>query len=364
MKTTTTLYSLIAVFLLGGCGKEEPSAERRVLKVETVEVVPQTGYEREARFLGMVESVQTSALAFELSGTVEAILVNEGDTVKAGQEIAHLDTSRLEAREKAQKAAVKEAEATLKLAEITMSRQQKLVFADASSEQELDEARQSRDVAEAAVSRLEAELESTEVDLRKSILLAPYDAAVARRYVDVGASISPTQSIVELLENDIPEIRVGVSPQAANEIRLGDQLTLSLPGREKLSEPAKVIRILPQRDASIRTVDIILQPVKASFELRPGDTVEVVIPQRIEASGFWIPRSALTESVRGLWAVFAVVHSKQAADHPMLDRRSVEVIHFDENRAYVDGPLQPGQLVVASGLHALSPGQHVETVSN
>lgn len=331
-----------------------------MLKVETIEVVPQTGYEREARYLGMVEAVQSSALAFELSGTVEAIIVNEGDAVKAGQELAHLDTSRLEAREKAQMAAVKEAEATFKLAEITMSRQEKLVFADASSEQELDEAKQNRDVAEASVLRLEAELESTEVDLRKSVLLAPYDAFVSRRYVDVGASVSPVQPIVELLENDVAEVRVGVSPESANELNIGDELTLALPGKSDLRESAKVVRILPQRDAAIRTVDIILQPQNPSFDLRPGDTVEVLIPQRIEAKGVWVPRGALTESVRGLWAVFAVVYEKGSVDYPVLDRRSVELIYFDDERAYVTGPLQPGQRLVSSGLHMLSPGQRVD----
>lgn len=47
---------------------------------------------------GRVRGVQESQLAPEISGTIRALLVDEGDQVKAGQVLAELDSGRLEAQ--------------------------------------------------------------------------------------------------------------------------------------------------------------------------------------------------------------------------------------------------------------------------
>ena len=75
--------------------------------------------------------------------------------------------------------------------------------------------------------------------------------------------------------------------------------------------------------------------------------------QLFDDHGFWLPLTALTESERGLWGVLVVNRSS------VLERRVVEVLHAEADRAYVRGTLQDGDWVVRTGVQRLVPGQQV-----
>ena len=61
--------------------------------------------------------------------------------------------------------------------------------------------------------------------------------------------------------------------------------------------------------------------------------VELLLEQRVQTPGFWLPVSALTASDRGLWGVY-VVNAEN-----LIERRLVEVIHNEASRAFVRGLL-------------------------
>ena len=65
---------------------------------------------------GQVRGVQESQLAPEVVGTVRALLVSEGESVKKGQKLALLDTDRLQAQYQQTLQRVRVAEAQLALA--------------------------------------------------------------------------------------------------------------------------------------------------------------------------------------------------------------------------------------------------------
>ena len=69
--------------------------------------------------------------------------------------------------------------------------------------------------------------------------------------------------------------------------------------------------------------------------------------------GFWVPVTALTESDRGLWGVYVV------KDESLVERRIVEIIHSESERAYVRGTLEDDDRIVRTGVQRLVPGQQV-----
>ena len=84
-------------------------------------------------------------------------------------------------------------------------------------------------------------------------------------------------------------------------MKVGDERVVRADGREF---SATVRALLPARNRETRTVDVVLTLSTKENALRHGDLVELeALPRAIEKSGFWLPRSALTESSRGLWAV-------------------------------------------------------------
>jgi outer membrane protein TolC len=87
MKTNLILFAIL--ILMVSCGqKPEPSKERvKAIKVKTQVVQTANGLSN-LHYSGTVEAAQTIPLTFQSSGTVEQVLVQEGDAVRKGQLLA------------------------------------------------------------------------------------------------------------------------------------------------------------------------------------------------------------------------------------------------------------------------------------
>jgi hypothetical protein len=70
-------------------------------------------------------------------------------------------------------------------------------------------------------------------------------------------------------------------------------------------------------------------------------------------AGGWLPISALLEGKRGLWTVLRIDSSGE--QYSTL-REAVEVLDIQQDKAYVRGTLPDGSMVVASGMHRITPG--------
>jgi RND family efflux transporter MFP subunit len=330
-------------------------APKRVLVVTTQAAREQATYAIRRSFVGRVEARRSTDVGFELGGAVLRIVVDEGDSVEPGQLLARLDTKRLAAKRAEQKARLHEAEARLSLIASTRERTLEALELNAVSTQQWDEADRGLAAQEAVVRRVAAQIESIDVDVEKARLRAPFAGVIARRFVDEGTVVSPGEPLFRVLEIGHPEIRVGISAELAPSLSIGEERIVRANGRELT---ATIRALLPARNRETRTVDVVLTlPAKAAG-LRDGDLVAVELSQTVASGGFWLPRSALTESARGLWASY-VAEPVGAGDVHVLARRELELIHVDGDSVFVRGTLNDGELVVTDGLQRLVPNQRV-----
>ena len=109
------------------------------------------------------------------------------------------------------------------------------------------------------------------------------------------------------------------------------------------------------RNRQTRTVDILVN-LSSNAGLRPGDLATLLGQRHGDSIGSWIPASALSNGLRGLWRVFVVKEQKGLT----LESRTVEVIYTNGERAFVRGALSDGDRLVIGGTHKLSPGQSVK----
>ncbi|MGI9244671.1 MAG: efflux RND transporter periplasmic adaptor subunit, partial [Verrucomicrobiales bacterium] len=310
-----------------------------------------------------VEAARASELGFELAGTIVHLSVDDGERIEAGQVIAELDTARLSARRSEVAAGVEDAEATLQLATLTSERTALAQASNAVSVQQLDEAKQSKVSATAALQRMRARLDAIDVDLAKSKLVAPYAGTISARRVDEGTIVDAGQPIFRLLETSKLEIRAGLSPLAVRAFTEGQTVAVWTASGQELQ--ASVTRLLPQRDPRTRTIDVILRPADPGHDLRDGDLVDVPVTRQIVGEGMWLPRTALTESVRGLWAAYVLVPSEETfPDQRRLERRQLEILEEEGDRVFVRGAIGNGDRVAVKGLHRLAPGQLVRVVDS
>ncbi|MEO1006980.1 MAG: efflux RND transporter periplasmic adaptor subunit [Planctomycetota bacterium] len=359
----TAAVVLGVLVLVGGTavvarsGGDDSTVEARPLAVSVAPVRWLDSIEIETRYRGEIQARQRIDAAFELAGKIEAIYADEGDLVRAGDPIAGLDTARLRADRDRLGAALEEARADLSIAEITLERTRRSYEADAVSEQEMDQVISSVASLTARVGQAESALALVEVDLSKSTIVAPFDGFVADRHADVGAVMQPGVRVLSLLETESPEVRIGVAPRAL--AALGDRIDVVGEGR---TWPARVVSVLPSIDRRTRTAEVRLaleEPLGGV--LRDGGNVSIRLRDRLDERGFWVPLSALTQSNRGLWALYVVTPADEGW---ILERREVELIRPEAVRAYVRGPVAGGELIVEDGTQRIVPGIRVRPVES
>ncbi|MEL6330246.1 MAG: efflux RND transporter periplasmic adaptor subunit [Planctomycetota bacterium] len=348
--------ALGAVAALSQPAAEPPHAARPVA-VLTEPVRWTDSIEVRTRYLGEVRARQRVELSFEITGTIESVLADEGDVVEGGLVVAELDTSRLEADLDRARAAAAGVRTDLNLARRTFERVERIFSGSASTQQELDEASNAVRRLEARLAEAEATIRLVKVDLEKSSLEAPFDAIVSRRAADVGSLASPGAIVLTLLETEGPEVRIGVSADAASS--LGAQKTVTVRGR---SVPATVLAVLPSVDRLTRTTEVRLRlGERLGSRLRDGDAATIELSSSIAESGFWVPLSALTQSVRGLWALYIATPEERGW---ILERREVEIMRPGSERAYVRGSIREGEAIVVDGKQRLVPGMRVRPASS
>lgn len=342
----------ILALALSGCGSAESqaAAEPAPLRVETMQVQALDSYEVRRVFSGTVRSRRASQLGFERPGLVAKVYVEEGDVVKEGQLIASLDTAQLRAARRRVSASLKEAQAGVGISALTADRLERLADEQYISRQSADEARFSLRAAEAKRLELRAAIAQIDVDLQKSKLVAPFSGTVSTRLVDEGTVVAAGSPVVRFRESDEHEAVIGV-PRTIP-IELGSMEELILDGR---SFEAPVAALVDDVDARTRTVTAIIE-LPADLEAADGQVVDLVHRRRVVDSGFWVPTTALTEGLRGMWTVYSV---KSDGDAGIVRREAVEVLHAETDRAFVRGTLEPADQIIATGLHRVVPGQRV-----
>lgn len=329
------------------------------IAVRTELVSSSDGYIYSRELTGRVRAGRSSKLGFERAGKIARILVDEGESVAEGSLLAALDRDRLLAQRREQQASLKEAEANLALAKVTLTRLAHIVSKGAVSQQGLDEAKEAWRAANARLKRIGRQIEATEVDLDKSELRAPYAGVITSRNADEGRVLQPGAALFGLQEAGVPEIHVGLAGPLADRLQPGEIHHFTWSG-ERFE--ARLRTILPLRSAA-RTVAALFDPLAESVPLRPGDLVRLVVSDRIEAHGYWLPLTALVEGRRGLWGVYVTQPQPSppkgvAATHRLV-RRTVDLIHQEADRVFVAGTFAPGDRVVTEGLQRLVPGQWV-----
>ncbi|MEL7354204.1 MAG: HlyD family efflux transporter periplasmic adaptor subunit [Cyanobacteria bacterium P01_A01_bin.116] len=413
------LVPLLAVpVVLAAKGSEQPEQVEAAqsLPVETMRLQAADSYTASRTYSGEIVARRSSELGFERSGTVIALLVDEGDDVAAGAPLARLDTrdlaaqrSQLEAQKRqvlaqldelqagprrediaAAEGAVSDLNNQLSLATLQADRRAELFSQGAISEEELDEkrfganaiadrlqqaqsqleelrngTRQEQLTAQVAqVDQIDARLQAIDVSLDKSVLLAPFAGKVATRLVDEGTVVNGSQQVMKLVENGAVEARIGVPEPVAQRMAIGDRTAVTVSDR---AFPATVTAKLPEVDDASQTVTMVLE-LDPDSGLTIGATARLSVAQQQSASGYWLPSTALVSGEQGLWSVY-VLTQEDVADETADDtantyrvaRRDVEVLHTESEASLTDGVSGNRAFVrglVAEGDRVITSGTH------
>ena len=219
---------------------------------------------------GALQPVNQATVKAKVSGDVRHIAVREGETVRAGQVLARIDTADLEVRVAERVGALESAKAQLAMAEKTSASNQKLLRQNFISQNAFDNAESSLSVAKGTVKSAEAQVQLAQNALRDAAVVSPLAGIVARRHVQPGEKVafdSPVVTVVDLTEM---ELQAAVPSADVPELALGMPVDLTSDGFGDRRFSGRIERINPATEAGTRSILVYVGIPNADRSLRGG----------------------------------------------------------------------------------------------
>ena len=301
---------------------------------------------------GSVEALRRAEVATQVEGLVVKLLVREGDRVKRGQKLAELDTASLEARKKTLEADVVEAETRLRSAESRHRRAESLFADRLISDEELDIARYEQEALEARRVSLQASIGELELQLRQSVISAPFDGAVTEKRTEVGQWLQEGAAVVTLLSLEELEVAIEVPEVHIGRVRLGQSAQVKLDAFPTEPLAGKVSVMVPEADPDARTFPVKIRVPSGGGRVRTGMTATVTLAPSSPRQATIVPKDALVSEGNG-WVVFVL--------EPDETVKQVGVVIGEGVGQWVEiqAELQSGERVITRGNERLRPGQTV-----
>ena len=176
---------------------------------------------------------------------------------------------------------------------------------------------------------------------------APYDGFIQDRFVDEGTVISGSNPILEILEANKVEAHVSIPEDLIKNLIISYEYTFKI-GSEIAQ--GKLKRLAPM---SVSGSNSRLAIFEFNDFFLPGSVIDLVIKIKKNEKGLWLPINSLSQSEQGLWSVYTISNDGTNT----VEKDLVQILHFENNYAFVSGTLKDGDLVVLGGLSKIIEGQ-------
>lgn len=346
----------------------------------SVSVAPvQSNIHEQVFGLGTVGARMQSNVGFKVTGVLTALNADQGDHVQAGQVLARLDARDVEAQLAVARAGVGQARAnidkskadadsasaSLSLAEAANARRATLATKGFLSPEGAQTYQTAERVASANLIAAQSGVKASETALRSAVaqqafqqavlanstLLAPYDAWVVSRNLELGSAATPGQSVFTLVAARSVWVQSFVDERLAGRLRVGQPARITLRSNPSKPIPGHVARIEIQSDPvnEERLVDVAFDQVPQNIHL--AEQAEVVITTDTLPRAVLVQPKAVTDLQDGRGLVWTL-ESGRIARRPVTFGRALL-----DGRLPIIAGLPSGAAVIAAPASGLRVGR-------
>lgn len=367
------LLPILAVVVVAGAGGAYfmlNGSQQTARKISTV-VVTKGDVAETVLATGTLQARSLVSVGAQVSGIVKTINVALGDTVKAGDVIAEIDSLDQENAVKRANAALlniqaqrASEEANLAKLQRALDRAVQLSEKGMVAQSDFDTAQAGVDASQAQIKALDAQIEtanlnvsSAELDLSRTKITAPSDGTVVAVLVDQGQTVNAAQTaptIVKIADLDTMQIKAEISEADVTRVQPGQSVYFTILGDpdNRIDATLKSIEPAPasiSSDTTTSTTDTaiyyngIFEVPNPSHTLRISMTAQVTIVLDAAKGVLTLPASALgTANPDGSYTV-QVYDAKTGAT----ENRQVVVGLNNKVTAQIVSGLSEGDRVVA-----------------
>ncbi|HWB43560.1 MAG TPA: efflux RND transporter periplasmic adaptor subunit [Gemmatimonadales bacterium] len=318
-------YTGLAASAAASANQPEP------MEVITAAVATEREHRRTTTSIGTVLALRSITLRNEVAGTVSRVQLTPGQIVDAGTVLVAIDASVEEAELEAQRAQAG-------LAKTTLDRLESLRKHNATSQEEVDQARAQYEVAIAQMAR-------TRALIAKKVIRAPFRARVGiadvhpGQYLNEGTTLTTLQGVADAAHVDFT-----VAQRVAAGLQVGDSVLVYASGDPRPLS-ARIVAVDARVDPNTRNATVRAR-LSGPSAPAPGASVRVQVPVGALDTVIGVPVSALRKGPQGDH-VFVI-----AADSAGKPRAHVRTVQsgpvLGEDVLIYDG-IEAGEQVATSG---------------
>lgn len=328
-------------FAFGRRGSEKKTSEADPVPVELVAVAHR---DMPSDFSGTatLEAEQQAEILAKTSGTVLAILVEEGDSVREGQVLLEIDCREPSARHE-------ELRVKAQGQEREFERRAALHAKGLASDREFEDQKLLLETAR-------AQLQVSEIVLGYCRVRAPFSGHLTRRLVNIGQNVAAGTPLFAIADFDPLLARVYMPEKQVERVRVGQSVRLVPDARPQDAYAGRVLRIAPVVDTRSGTVKVTVELLGTPDGLRPGAFVRAEITTDVHERALVIPKQALVGEGGESYVFRAAADSvaKVRVETGVADGGHVEIVHG----------LAAGDRVVTVGQGGLKHGTRIRALGS
>ncbi|HWV16362.1 MAG TPA: efflux RND transporter periplasmic adaptor subunit [Cellvibrio sp.] len=354
---------------LTACGDKPPAAptttaiEVGVFKVSLGTTPMQT------ELPGRTVAFRLAEVRPQVSGIIQKRLFTEGSEVKAGAQLYQIDPASYQAALATAQAELARTQANLAAAKAREARYKNLNSQKAVSQQDYDDALAALGQAEANVAAGKAAVDTANINLKYTKVLAPISGVIGKSSVTEGALVSAGQAQVLASIQQLDPIYVDVSQSADQLMALRRQMMKGTVSSEKV---AKVNLILSDgssylEDGSLQFSEVGVSESTGTIVLRalfpnpdhlllPGMFVRANLQEGIHNQAILVPQQGVTRDRSGNATTLVVNGENKVEVRPIKTSRAVG------DKWLVEEGLAAGDQVIVEGVQKVKPGAQVNPV--
>ncbi|VTR94257.1 rnd transporter : Efflux transporter, RND family, MFP subunit OS=Desulfobacca acetoxidans (strain ATCC 700848 / DSM 11109 / ASRB2) GN=Desac_1403 PE=4 SV=1: HlyD [Gemmata massiliana] len=349
----------LLLLALAGCAKPPaPKAEPAPAPVSVATADKKT-VAVQVRAIGSVRTISTVNVRPAIAGELTHVHFREGDTVRRGQKLFTIDPRPFEAALQQAEATLARNLATLKGAELSLARVERLGSSGIGSVVEADSTRATVEADRAAVEADRAAVKLAKLQLEYTTITAPIDGRTGALHVTAGNRISAADANPLVVINQLSPIDV----QFAVPERALPTVMAAFEGRGRLRAEATPRHGGPKAIGELTFVDNAVEPGTGTVQLKsqfpntnralwPGLFVDVVLDLNERPNSVVVPTAAVQSGQKGQY-VYVVLPEQT------VELRYVTVAFESSGETVVTSGLKGGEVVVTDGHLRLAPGLKV-----
>jgi membrane fusion protein (multidrug efflux system) len=310
--------------------------------------------------ISYIEAINEVSVLPQVTGTIEAVLFEEGSLVKEGDVLFEIDAVKYQAAYDLAKAKLDSAQANLVKAERDYNRQVKLSNEKFASKATFDTSESAYLQAKAAVEEASANLDVAQKDLDETKVRAPISGKIGKALVTKGNYVVASSVVLaKIVQVDPVRISFSLTDKEVASLQQKDyaykdlEMRITLATGETVTEKVVNKFIDNAVNTNTATITVFADVANTAGRLIPGNYVQTAITDNEPHFAVVVPQTAINYDKDGAYVYVTRVDQDKSAEndlHGIAEQRRVVLGNsFGESEQAVLNGLKEGEMVVVQG---------------